>query len=135
MGGLEVYSTENYFWGWIAYSFGALCLLFCIWCIISGFKSSALRQSIVLIGIVFFMTPVTAYYDDLHLAPAFFVSLYEGLLLDSGFQRGLAPILAMIIVTLTLYGLARFLWGKIKRPPPVRVRPAFSSDKRRRSNM
>jgi len=129
-----VYSTENYFWGWIAYSFGVFWLLFCLWYMIRGVKSSAFRQSSVLVAVVFFMTPVTAYYDDFHLAPAFFVSLYEGLLLDVGFQRGLAPILAMIIVTLTLYGAARFLWSKMKRPPPVRVRPAFSSDKRRRSN-
>ena len=102
---------------------------------VSGFRSPALRQSILLVAIVFFMTPVTAYYDDFHLAPAFFVSLYEGLLLESGFQRGLAPILAMVLITLTFYGSERFLWGKMKRPPPVRVRPAFSSDKRRRSNM
>lgn len=130
-----MYSAENYFWGWISYSFGVLCLLFCLWYLIRGFRSSALRQSILLVATVFFMTPVTAYYDDFHLAPAFFVSLYEGLLLDSGFQRGFAPILAMVIITLTFYGSARVLWGKMKRPPPVRVRPVFSSDKRRRSNM
>ncbi|MAH73965.1 MAG: hypothetical protein CBC09_07655 [Cellvibrionales bacterium TMED49] len=129
-----MYSTENYFWGWIAYSFGVFSLLLCFWYMVRGLKSSALRQGMVLVAIVFFMTPVTAYYDDFHLAPAFFVSLYEGLLLDSGFQRGLAPILAMIIITLTLYGSSKFLWKKMKRPPPVRVRPAFSSDKRRRSH-
>ena len=65
---------------------------------------------------VVLFTPVTAYRDDAHLAPAFFVSLYEGVLLsgaNDGFQRGLAPIIAVLIFALLIYALGRFLWAKV----------------------
>jgi hypothetical protein len=57
---------------------------------------------------VTFFTPVTAYPDNPYLAPAFFVSLYEGILLshkDMGFQRGLAPILAVSFISIIFYSL------------------------------
>ena len=75
-----MYSTENYLWGWVAYSTGALCLLFCLWLLVRKIGIAAIRHSILLLALVALFTPVTAYRDDPHLAPAFFVSLYEGLL-------------------------------------------------------
>jgi len=70
----------------------------------------------LLISAAFLFTPVTAYQDDAHLAPAFFVSVYEGVLLsgaNDGFQRGLAPIIAVLIFALLIYAVGRLLWAKL----------------------
>jgi hypothetical protein len=67
---------------------------------------------------VVLFTPVTAYRDDPHLAPAFFVSLYEGLLAsgdDLGFQRGLAPIMALGVFSLFFYLLLRLIMWRVKK--------------------
>jgi hypothetical protein len=65
-----------------------------------------------LIVVTIFFTPVTAHPDVTYLAPAFFVSLYEGLLsseYEVGFQRGLAPILAISFFVTVVYILLRIL--------------------------
>jgi hypothetical protein len=67
---------------------------------------------------VLFFTPVTAYPDSPYLAPAFFVSLYEGVLLKNqgmGFQRGLVPILAIGSISVVLYGLLSPFLGLRKK--------------------
>jgi len=113
-----MYSAENYLWGWVAYSTGALCLLFCLWLLVRKIGIAAIRHSIMLLVTVIFFTPVTAYRDDPHLAPAFFVSLYEGLLArgdDLGFQRGLAPIMALGFFALLFYMLLRIIIWRVKK--------------------
>ena len=113
-----MYSAENYLWGWVAYSTGALCLLFCLWLLVRKIGIVAIRHSIMLLVTVIFFTPVTAYRDDPHLAPAFFVSLYEGLLArgdDLGFQRGLAPIIALGFFALLFYMLLRIIIWRVKK--------------------
>ena len=65
-----------------------------------------------------FFTPVTAYPDNPFLAPAFFVSLYEGILLsdrEMGFQRGLAPILAVSFIAIILYSFVSPILRRRKR--------------------
>ncbi|MDB2480396.1 hypothetical protein N9X17_03805 [Porticoccaceae bacterium] len=116
-----MYSAENYLWGWVAYSTGALCLLFCLWLLVRKIGIAAIRHSMLLLALVALFTPVTAYRDDPHLAPAFFVSLYEGLLAsgdDLGFQRGLAPILAIGFFTLFFYILLRIIIWRVKKRRP-----------------
>jgi len=113
-----MYSAENYLWGWVAYSTGALCLLFCLWLLVRKIGIAAIRHSILLLVTVALFTPVTAYRDDPHLAPAFFVSLYEGLLASGdglGFQRGLAPIMALGFFTLFFYTLLRIVVWRVKK--------------------
>ena len=56
-----MYSAENYLWGWVAYSTGALCLLFCLWLLVRKIGIAAIRHSIMLLVTVIFFTPVTAY--------------------------------------------------------------------------
>ena len=61
---------------------------------------------------------MTAYPDNPHLAPAFFVSLYEGLMIrgsDTGFQRGLAPILAVGFFATFFYIIIRLLLGRFTK--------------------
>lgn len=80
---------------------------------------SWIKHVLVLLYLVFFFTPVTSYPDNPHLAPAFFVSLYEGLIArgdDLGLQRGLAPILAIAFFTLLIYLLGRVVIARFTAP-------------------
>lgn len=123
-----MYSAENYMWGWVAYSAGSLCLLFCLWLLVRKISVKAIRHLTLLLAAVVLFTPVTAYRDDPHLAPAFFVSLYEGLLAsgdDLSFQRGLAPILAIGFFAIIFYGLLGLLLSRLGKK---RLPAAASSD-------
>lgn len=114
-----MFSAEDYFFGWLAYSVGGLCLLFCLYYLLRRLRYASVRHVLLLIAAAFLFTPVTAYRDDAHLAPAFFVSLYEGVLLkgaDDGFQRGLAPIIAVLVFALLVYAVLRPLWLKFVAP-------------------
>lgn len=111
-----MYTAEDYLQGWIAYSIGGLFLLVFLWYVLRNLRYAAVRHILILTSAAFLFTPVTAYRDDAHLAPAFFVSLYEGVLLsgaNEGFQRGLAPIIAVLVFALLIYGVGRLLWAKL----------------------
>lgn len=113
-----MYSTESYIWGWIAYSAGVICLLGIFWLLIRTISSRWIRHMLLILFLVTFFTPVTAYPDNPYLAPAFFVSLYEGILLshkDMGFQRGLAPILAVSFISIIFYSLISPILGRRKK--------------------
>jgi hypothetical protein len=114
-----MYSTENYLWGWVAYTSGVICLLWVAWYLLRNIRFSTLRQLLLLVSAIFFLTPVTAYTDNAYLAPAFFVSLYEGLMSngDPGFQRGAAPILAFTMFGLIGYDSVRLILWRFKKPP------------------
>ena len=119
-----MYTDENYLWGWVAYAAGVLCVLIVMWIFSRKWRFGAIRHLWLIIASVILLTPVTAYRDDPHLAPAFFVSLYEGFLVtdsDVSFQRALAPILAVGFFAIVLYGLARYLIGKVKHRTKVNV--------------
>ena len=113
-----MYNTENYLWGWIAYTSGVICLLWVAWYLLRNIRFSTLRQLLLMLLAIFFLTPVTAYTDNAHLAPAFFVSLYEGLMSngDPGFQRGAAPILAFTMFGLIGYGSIKLILWRFKKP-------------------
>jgi hypothetical protein len=113
-----MYTAENYMWGWIVYSTGVLCLLSLFWLLIKKITIDWLKYLLLLLFLVVFFTPVTAYPDNPHLAPAFFVSLYEGFLVrapDAGFQRGLAPILAVGFFATFFYIIIRLLLGRFTK--------------------
>lgn len=113
-----MYSTESYIWGWVAYSAGVFCLLGLFWLLIRKMSIRWVRQLLFIAAMVIFFTPVTAYPDNPYWAPAIFVSLYEGLLLSDqslGFQRGLAPILAVGFISVVLYLLITPFLGRQKK--------------------
>ncbi len=131
-----MYSTEEYLIGWLVYIFGVACVLSCLWYLLRGSSKRIFVQCIMVTIMVFLLTPIESHRDTSYLAPALFVSFYEGLTGvndEPGVERGLAPILAITVLALSLYGIVRFLFIKLKKPPPVRDRPVYSSDKRRRS--
>jgi hypothetical protein len=113
-----MFSAEDYLQGWIVYSVGASCLLLFLWLILRKSRWVTIRHLLLLLAATVLLTPVTAYRDDSHLAPAFFVSLYEGVMVsgaDAGFQRGLAPIIAVAVFAIIFYLLIRGVWGIIAR--------------------
>ena len=115
---MTMYTAENYMWGWIFYSTGVICLLgvFCL--LIRKITMSWIKHLLFLLLLVLFLTPVTSYPDNPFLAPAFFVSLYEGLIAqggDLGFQRGLAPILAVGFFVTFFYVIIRLLLGRFTK--------------------
>ena len=113
-----MFSAEDYLQGWIVYCVGVACILIFFWLLMRKSTWTIFRHLSLLSMAVLLLTPVTAYRDDSHLAPAFFVSLYEGILqtdVDMGFQRGLAPIIAVLLFAFIFYGLFRLLWGRLFR--------------------
>ena len=113
-----MFTAEDYLQGWIVYSIGAGCLLLFLWLLLHRSAWTTVRHLLLLLAAAILLTPVTAYRDDSHLAPAFFVSLYEGVMLsgaDAGFQRGLAPIIAVAVFAIIFYFLLRFFGTFISR--------------------
>ena len=123
-----MYSAENYFWGWVVYATGVSLMLLVVWYWMRNLGVAAIRHIVLLLLAVIFLTPVSAYPDNPFLAPAFFVSLFEGLFVeDGGYQRGFAPLLAVACGVLLLYGLVRTLrWWLQRRNkrPAVEGAPA-----------
>ena len=135
-----MYSAENYFWGWVAYTTGATCLLVCLWFIIRGRLSGIIKQSILLVFAVVLMTPVAVESNkpDAHLAPALAVGFFDVLTQpdeENGFQRSFAPVLALTVLTLFMLIIVRLVLAKMGKRPRVSDRPVNSSDKRRRSKV
>jgi hypothetical protein len=117
-----MYSAEDYFWGWVVYISGALCLLYVAWYVMKDVGFPTIRHITLILIAVFLLTPVSAYTDDPRLAPAFFVSMYEGIVNnpESGFERGAAPILALMVFSLFGYLVLRVItWcvRRLKKPP------------------
>lgn len=112
-----MYAGEDYFWGWLVYVSGVTCLLYSGWYILRNTRIASIRHLFLILAAVFLLTPVTAYIDDSHLAPAFFVSLYEGLVANpvTGFQRGAAPIVALMTLSLLLYITLRLVVWRLKK--------------------
>ena len=133
-----MYSAENYFWGWAAYSAGVACLLLCLWFFIRGLANRIIKQIILLVCAIVLLTPVESHRDDPHLAPAIAVSVFEASTqsgTENGFQRSFAPVLALTVLVLSVFIVVRLILAKIGKRPPVSDRPVNSSDKRRRSNI
>ena len=125
-----MFSAEDYLQGWIVYSIGASCLLLFLWLLLRKSSWVAVRHLLMLLSASILLTPVTAYRDDSHLAPAFFVSLYEGVMVsgdDGGFQRGLAPIIAVALFGIIFYILFRVLWGFVSKKRSSKNAPTESS--------
>ena len=128
-----MFSAEDYLQGWIVYSIGVASILLFLWLVMKKSAWTTLRHLILLLCASVLLTPVTAYRDDSHLAPAFFVSLYEGVLqsdADMGFQRGLAPIIAVALFAVIFYGLLRLLWRRLGRSSPA-MKPAVKGATKR----
>ncbi len=102
----------DYIFAYLVYLFGACAVIFGCWMMFYGSKAKYLRDITIIFIAVVILTPIDAYIGEEYLAPAFFISMYEGVFLDGdyGFQRGAAPILALLAVVLIMYHIGRLIY-------------------------
>lgn len=111
-----MYSAENYMWGWVAYGLGASLLLLAVWGFTRALRWPWLRHGLLLILAALLLTPMQPYPDSSFLAPALFVSAFEGLsrVSDAGFTRGLPPIGVVLVALMFIYGCAAVIWRRLR---------------------
>jgi hypothetical protein len=71
-----MFSAEDYLQGWIVYSIGASCLILFLWLLLRKSAWTTARHLTLLVSAAVLLTPVTAYRDDSHLAPAVFALFF-----------------------------------------------------------
>lgn len=100
-----MYSAENYLWGMVAYYLGAALVLLCCWRFARWIAWQWLRYGLLVLMAVLLLMPFTAYPDMDFFAPAWFVSLFEGLTkaTEQGALRAGVPLLVAEIVALVVY--------------------------------
>ncbi len=111
-----MYSGENYLWGIVGYYLGCILLLMFLVRFKDLLPGRHFRNHLILFIAAVILVPIKAYPDMNYLAPAWFVSLFEGLTGpdDMGFLRGAQPIITCYLVASACYILAMLL-GVFKR--------------------
>ncbi len=110
-----MYTAENYFWGLVGYGLGALLILLALWVIARSWRWWWLRHGLLLVTAVLLLTPMQPYSDSSFLAPALFVSVFEGMsrMPETGFGRGLLPIGVVLVAALALYACIALVVSRI----------------------
>lgn len=100
-----MYSAENYLWGLVGYYLGCLLILLYLWRFRKLIPGQFFRSLFLLFITAVILVPITAYPDGHYFAPAWFVSLFEGLTeaTEQGYLRGAKPILTCYLVAVCLY--------------------------------
>jgi hypothetical protein len=110
-----MYTTENYLWGMLGYYIGCLLVLLYLWRFRQLIPGRYFRGLFLLFIAAILLVPITAYPDGHYLAPAWFVSLFEGVVetTEKGYQRGAKSILvcylgaAVVYLCVVIFGLYR----------------------------
>ncbi|WP_461520622.1 hypothetical protein [Porticoccus sp.] len=110
-----MYSDENYLWGIVAYYAGCTLVLLFLWRFRELLPGRHFRNQLLLLLSAIMLVPIKAYPDMGYMAPAWFVSLFEGLTGTSemSFLRGAQPIIVSYLVVSFLY-ICATLSGLIK---------------------
>ena len=97
--------SVNYILSYFVYLLGASFLIVGVRILFLQSSKRYFRDLCMIILAVVLLTPINAYVGEQYYAPAIFISFYEGIFLsgDYGFQRGAAPILAILLIVLCLY--------------------------------
>lgn len=100
-----MYSAENYHWGLVGYYLGSVLLIMYAYRFRKIVPGRHFRNFFVLLIAVVILVPIKAYMDSDFLAPAWFVSIFEGLTEESeqAYLRGLQPIIVCYLVSVVLY--------------------------------
>lgn len=111
-----MYSAENHLWGWVGYGLGVTLLLLAIWGLSRGLRWAWLRHGLLLVLAAVLLTPMQPYSDSSFLAPALFVSAFEGMsqISEPGFSRGLPAIGVVLVALLLFYTCCALVWRRLR---------------------
>lgn len=111
-----MYSAENYLWGWVGYGLGVALFLLAVWVFTRGLPWAWLRHGLLLVLAALLLTPMQPYSDTPFLAPALFVSVFEGMdrASEGGFTRGLPAISVVLVALLFIYACCALLWRRLR---------------------
>lgn len=99
-----MYTDENYLWGLVSYYLAASVLLFCCWHFRKIIAWRYLRHLLLLLVAIFLLLPIKVTPELHYLAPAWFVSVFDGLTsAPEGFSRAGVPLLITYLVAAVLY--------------------------------
>ena len=99
-----MYTDENHLWGLVAYYLAAGVLLSCCWHFRRIIPWRYPRHLLLLWAGVFLLLPMREVPELPFLAPAWFISLFEGLSgAPGGYARAGVPLLAGYLVAVVLY--------------------------------
>lgn len=112
-----MYSDENYLWGLVAYYVGSGLVLLFLWRFRELLPGRHFRNVLLLLITATLLVPISASPDLDYLAPAWFVSLYEGLTSASeqGYLRGALPILVCFFAALLVYTGGQLIASQLVR--------------------
>ncbi len=114
-----MYTVENYHWGLVGYYFGCLLIMLYLWRFRALIPGRHFRSLLLLLIASVILVPVTAYTDNSYLAPAWFVSLFEGFTeaTEEGYLRAALPIAIVYAGSVIVY----FIWAMLgfRRNKPV----------------
>ncbi len=108
-----MYTPENYFWGMLAYYLAAAGLLVCCWHFTRFIGWRHVRNLLLLFIATLILMPAPVDPDLTYLAPAWFVSVFEGITGEpDGFARAGRPILIIYLFAAVVYLVGAILWRK-----------------------
>lgn len=112
-----MYSDENYLWGLVAYYVGSALVLLFLWRFRELLPGRHFRNVLLLLIAATLLVPIKAYPDLTYLAPAWFVSLYDGVTnaSEQGYLRGALPIIVCFIASLLIYTGGQLIAGQSAR--------------------
>ncbi|WIO73040.1 hypothetical protein QP938_06870 [Porticoccaceae bacterium LTM1] len=100
-----MYTMENYFWGLVGYGLGGAVVMWYLFWLGRFVAWKYLRHGLLLLMATLIFTPVTVLTDGVHLAPAFTILVFEGLLGSEGSDPGrvVTPYIFTFCVFLVFY--------------------------------
>lgn len=100
-----MYTMENYYWGLVGYYLGSLLLILFACRFRKIVPGRHFRNLLVLLIAAMLLVPMSAYLDSSFLAPAWFVSIFEGITeeAEQAYLRGLKPIIVCYLVAVVFY--------------------------------
>jgi hypothetical protein len=96
---------ENYYWGLVGYYLGSFLLILFACRFRKIVPGRHFRNLLVLLVAAILLVPMSAYLDSNFLAPAWFVSIFEGITEENeqAYLRGLKPIIFCYLVSVVFY--------------------------------
>jgi hypothetical protein len=100
-----MYSAENYHWGLVGYYLGCLMLMLFVCRFRKIVPGRHFRNLLLLFIAAVILVPIYAYPDSSYFAPAWFVSIFEGITVeaDKAYMRGVQPILVCYFAAVCFY--------------------------------